>query len=104
MVGGSIASIRKAVTPAGGRAFEEGWCIAWRPAVPGLEPPGHLWRWELEPLGPARTRVVHTYDWTQLPDESERIVRARATTADRLQWSVDRLADLVESGAARPTG
>lgn len=83
--------------------FEEGRRIAWRPAEPGEQPPGHLWRWELEPLGPSRTRVVHTYDWTRLPDESKRLARARATTADRLQSSVDRLAELVESGATRPT-
>ena len=30
--------------------FEEGRLIAWRPSEPGQEPPGHLWRWELEPL------------------------------------------------------
>lgn len=29
--------------------FDEGRRIAWRPAEPGQEPPGHLWRWELEP-------------------------------------------------------
>ena len=29
--------------------FEEGRRIAWLPAEPGQEPPGHLWRWELEP-------------------------------------------------------
>lgn len=75
--------------------FEEGHRIAWRPAEPGQEPPGHLWRWELEPIDPSRTRVTHTYDWTQLTDES-RIARARATTADRLQASIDRLASLAE--------
>ena len=30
--------------------FEEDRRIAWRPAEPGAEPPGHLWRWELEPI------------------------------------------------------
>src|SRR6478609_3439788 len=29
--------------------FEEGRLIAWRPSVPGEQPPGHLWRWTLEP-------------------------------------------------------
>ena len=77
--------------------FEEGRRIAWRPAEPGAEPPGHLWRWELEPVDDGRTRVTHTYDWTRLTDE-QRLPRARATTADRLQASVDRLAALVESG------
>jgi uncharacterized protein YndB with AHSA1/START domain len=74
--------------------FEEGRRIAWRPAEPGGTPPGHLWRWQLEPEGDA-TRVVHTYDWTELADP-KRLERARATTADKLQASVDRLAGLVE--------
>jgi len=76
--------------------FEEGRRIAWRPAEPGAEPPGHLWRWELEPVHSGQTRVRHTYDWTRLTDE-QRLPRARATTAARLQASVDRLADLAES-------
>jgi uncharacterized protein YndB with AHSA1/START domain len=77
--------------------FAEGHRIAWRPAEPGHEAPGHLWRWELEPIDESRTRVTHTYDWTQLTDEN-RIPRARATTADKLQASLDRLAALVERG------
>ncbi len=60
-------------------------------------PPGHLWRWELEPVDPSHTRVTHTYDWTQLTDES-RFARARATTADSLRASLDRLAALAERG------
>lgn len=77
--------------------FQEGRRIAWRPAEPGQEPPGHLWRWELEPIGQSRTRVTHTYDWTQLTDEN-RFPRARATTRDRLQVSIDRLAALAAPG------
>ena len=50
--------------------FEEGRRIAWTPAEPGQAPPGHLWRWELEPAGTSRTRVTHTYDWTRLTDEN----------------------------------
>jgi uncharacterized protein YndB with AHSA1/START domain len=75
--------------------FEEGRRIAWTPAEPGKTPPGHLWRWELEPTGSSRTRVTHTYDWTRLTDEG-RLPRARATTADRLRASLDRLAALAE--------
>ncbi len=71
--------------------FDEARRIAWRPAEPGQEPPGHLWRWELEPIDASRTRVTHTYDWTQLTDEN-RLARARATTSDRLQASLARLA------------
>ena len=75
--------------------FEEGRRMAWTPAEPGRRPPGHLWRWELEPIGASRTRVTHTYDWTHLTDE-KRLPRARATTADKLQASLDRLAALAE--------
>ncbi|MEC3957666.1 SRPBCC family protein [Nocardia sp. CDC153] len=75
--------------------FEEGRRIAWLPSEPGKQPPGHLWRWELEPLGDNLTRVTHTYDWTNLRDEN-RMPRARATTADKLMASVDRLAALAE--------
>ena len=75
--------------------FEEGRRIAWRPAEPGQEPLGHEWRWELEPLDEDRTRVIHTYDWTDLRDE-QRYERARSTTAERLLASVDRLAGLAE--------
>ena len=75
--------------------FAEGRRIAWRPAEPGKEPPGHLWRWELEPAGESRTRVTHTYDWTRLTDRS-RVPRARKTTTDWLMASLDRLAALAE--------
>jgi uncharacterized protein YndB with AHSA1/START domain len=71
--------------------FVEGRRIAWTPSEPGQPPPGHLWRWDLEPLSDSRTRVTHTYDWTRLTDEN-RMPRARATTPDRLRASLDRLA------------
>lgn len=74
--------------------FDEGRRIAWRPAEPGLQPPGHLWRWELQPIDESRTRVTHTYDWSQLRDE-KRFTRARVTTADKLRSSLDRLATAV---------
>jgi uncharacterized protein YndB with AHSA1/START domain len=83
--------------------FEEGRRIAWRPAEPGQQPPGHLWRWELEPAGASRTRVTCTYDWTQLTDE-KRLPRARATTAERLLASLDRLAALAEGSAPSHPG
>jgi uncharacterized protein YndB with AHSA1/START domain len=75
--------------------FEEGRRIAWKPAEPGRKPPGHLWAWTLEPIAPSLTRVTHTYDWTQLTD-SKRLPRARATTVDKLEASLDRLAAIAE--------
>ena len=75
--------------------FEEGRRIAWLPSEPGRQPPGHLWRWELEPLSETRTRVTHTYDWSRLTDQN-RLPRARRTTTERLQASLDRLAEIAE--------
>ena len=76
--------------------FEEGRRIAWLPSEPDKEPPGHLWRWELEPVNETHTKVTHTYDWSHLTDEN-RFPRARSITADKLQASLDRLAELAES-------
>ena len=75
--------------------FEEGRLVAWQPSEPGQPSPGHLWRWELEPLGDMSTRVTHTYDWSGLTDE-KRFERARWTTSERLQASIDRLAEVAE--------
>ncbi len=75
--------------------FDEGQRIAWQPAERGQDPPGHLWRWELDSIDALSTRVTHTYDWTHLTDEG-RFARAQATTVDRLQDSLDRLAALAE--------
>ncbi|MCX8563221.1 SRPBCC family protein [Mycolicibacterium mucogenicum] len=75
--------------------FAEGRRIAWKPSEPGQPQPGHLWRWELEPIDDGHTRVTHTYDWTALTDE-KRLNRARQTSADWLQASLARLAALAE--------
>ncbi len=80
--------------------FTEGERIAWLPAPEGEQPPGHLWRWELESADEG-TLVIHTYDWTDLHDES-RLSRARATTPEKLRASIDRLAALAEREAAQP--
>jgi uncharacterized protein YndB with AHSA1/START domain len=76
--------------------FEEARRIAWHPSEVGHRQPGHLWRWELEPLGDERTLVTHTYDWTLLTD-GNRLPRARSTTTEKLSASLDRLAALAEA-------
>ncbi|CAN7209008.1 SRPBCC family protein [Mycolicibacterium frederiksbergense] len=75
--------------------FEEGRRIAWLPSEEGKAPPGHLWRWEIEPLGDGHSRVTHTYDWTNLTEE-KRLKRAQGITADNLAASIERLATLSE--------
>jgi uncharacterized protein YndB with AHSA1/START domain len=74
--------------------YDEGRRIAWRPSEVGAEPFGHLWRWELEPRDDGSTLVTHTYDWTQLTDET-RFGRARATQHENLMASLERLAEQV---------
>lgn len=76
--------------------FEEGRRIAWLPAEPDGQPPGHLWRWEVESVSETSSRVTHTYDWSQLSDPN-RLERARATTAGTLRSSLDNLARLAEN-------
>ena len=76
--------------------FIEGSQIAWRPAEPGKQPPGHLWRWKLEPINSTLTNVTHTYDWTALTD-SKRLERARSTTPEMLRESMDRLAEVART-------
>ena len=49
----------------------------------------------MTPVDDARTRVVHTYDWTNLTDE-KRLERARGTSSEKLRASLDRLAGLAE--------
>ena len=76
-------------------AFEEGRTVAWLTADGGHEPPGHIWRWDLEPLADGGTLVRHTYDWTGVTDEA-RWPRHRQTTSADLRASIDRLAALAE--------
>ena len=83
--------------------FDEGRRIAWMPSEVGMPRPGHLWRWELDPLDDSTTRVTHTYDWTRLTDAG-RFERARATTSGRLEGSLDRLARLAEGDDAGGDG
>ena len=75
--------------------FDEGHRIAWRPAQQDSPPPGHLWRWEVDPVDEGKTHVRHTYDWTALNDPT-RMERAKSTTAAMLQSSLDRLAGIAE--------
>lgn len=73
--------------------FDEGRLIAWKPAPVGEQPRGHIWRWELTPIDENTTLVRHIYDWSGLWDET-RFERAKATKAENLMASLDRLAEL----------
>jgi uncharacterized protein YndB with AHSA1/START domain len=79
--------------------YDEGRRIAWRPSEADRPPIGQLWRWELEPRDDGGTLVTHTYDWTQLTDET-RFPRARATQPENLMASLERLAAAVGAPTA----
>ncbi|PRZ13158.1 polyketide cyclase [Nesterenkonia sandarakina] len=78
--------------------FSEGQLIAWKPSEIGKAPSGHLWRWSLAATEDGDTEVTHTYDWSQLHDES-RLRRAKATSSEMLAQSVARLKTVVETSA-----
>ncbi len=71
--------------------FEEGTLIAWLPVYGGGEPFGHLWRWEVTPLGDAKTQVTQTYDWTELTVEQV-FPRAQSQDETYLKNSIEKLA------------
>ncbi len=75
--------------------FDDGHLIGWTPATAGEAPAGHRWRWEVEPIDDASSRVTHTYDWSGLTDPN-RVERARSTTGEWLQRSIDRLTQVAE--------
>ncbi|CAG7845145.1 putative protein [Pseudoclavibacter triregionum] len=79
--------------------FEEGKRIAWLPSPVGEQPRGHLWRWELEAIDDGLTRVTHTYDWTNLTDETS-FAKALSTTEASLDASIANLQQLAETGPA----
>lgn len=83
--------------------FQEGSLIAWAPYELGEVPPGHLWRWQLRGLNAETSELIHSYDWSALPDPA-RIERAKSTTWSNLYESLLRLKALVETHQAGPEG
>ena len=72
--------------------------LTWETARPGKHPTGLWWSWALEPLGPGRVRVTHTYDWSRVTDPAllARIGFPRIPE-DALRRTLDRLAAAVEA-------
>lgn len=76
--------------------FEEDRLIAWKPSEPGQPQPGHLWLWALTPAENGATQVTHTYDWSNLTDET-RFARAQSISPESLAGSIARLKTLAEA-------
>lgn len=73
--------------------FEPDRRIVWTTAREGRPPAGVQWGWTLEAVGPQETRVVHSYDWSNVVDPAvlARVSFPRVSAAD-LQTSVQHLA------------
>jgi uncharacterized protein YndB with AHSA1/START domain len=50
--------------------FDKDHLLVWASGDQGEQPTGVRWSWQLEPAAGGRTTVVHTYDWSQVEDQS----------------------------------
>jgi hypothetical protein len=80
--------------------FDEPRAIAWQPGQESSETGeldfgGWIWRYDLEPVGPARTSVTLTYDWSAVPQETREYIHFPPFAQDHLDNSLQHLSDLV---------
>ncbi|MFE9452317.1 SRPBCC family protein [Streptomyces sp. NPDC006739] len=72
-----------------------GWCTGQEKDDGRLELGGWLWRYDLAPLGPSRTEVTLTYDWSAVPGFiRERGIRFPPFGPEHLINSLHHLAEL----------
>lgn len=81
-------------------AFEEGCVVEWAVAPAGGEPLGWRWRYEFAAVGPSRTIVTLTYDWTGTPDANVRRFGVPLFDEDQLADSLRMLAAAAAEGDA----
>jgi uncharacterized protein YndB with AHSA1/START domain len=77
------------------REYVEGERIAWAPARADAQPVGHVWIWELQSEGDG-TVVVHTYDWSGVPEELRAQIPFPVVTEEQMGESIDKLAAAVD--------
>jgi hypothetical protein len=75
--------------------FEPQRAISWRPGYDAgdgiVRYGGWTWRYDLAPVGPDRTEVTLTYDWTDVSEESRRSGRFPPFPPDHLHNSLQHL-------------
>jgi hypothetical protein len=75
--------------------------IAWEPGYDtddgGLGFGGWIWRYDLTPLGPSRTRVTLSYDWSAVADVVRERIGFPPFPAEHLHNSLAHLAELVSA-------
>ena len=80
--------------------FDEPRAIAWQPGTESLETGelsfgGWIWRYDLEAIGPSRTTVTLTYDWSAVPPRVREYLQFPPFGQDHLDNSLQHLSDLV---------
>ncbi|WP_102144296.1 SRPBCC family protein [Mycobacterium hubeiense] len=93
--------------------FDRPRVIAWQPGaeprhIPGREASddstveygGWIWRYDLEPVGPGRTEVTLTYDWSRVPPQ-HRDIAFPPFPPQHLDNSLKHLAELAERHTSR---
>lgn len=76
--------------------------IEWQPGQASTETGevsfgGWTWRYELEPTGPAQTRVTLVYDWSAVPAEVREFIQFPPFGQDHLDNSLRHLSELATS-------
>ena len=80
--------------------YEPERAVGWAPAEPGQEPAGHTWIWRLTPIGPERTLVTETYDWSAFR-HTDMLEHLPVIGRAQMEESVERLAEaLCRSGGS----
>ncbi|MBV9660531.1 MAG: hypothetical protein JO337_05175 [Acidimicrobiales bacterium] len=81
------------------RVFHPPSSISWEPGNEARDGtvsfPGWIWRYDLNPAGPATTRVTLTYDWSAVPDPIRDHIGFPPFPADHLDNSLAHLAELI---------
>jgi hypothetical protein len=79
--------------------FDERRSIAWKPGTESAETGeltfgGWTWRYDLESVGPSRTTVTLTYDWSAVPPHIREYIRFPPFGREHLDRSLQHLAHL----------
>lgn len=77
-----------------------GWLTGYDKGDGQLEFGGWIWRYDLEPLGPAEAAVTLTYDWSAVPQFRREYIQFPPFGPDHLTNSLHHLAELAHRRSA----
>jgi hypothetical protein len=84
------------------RVFDPPGAISWEPGYDtgdgSLGFGGWIWRYDLDPTGPAKTKVTLSYDWSAVPETIRQNIQFPPFPPEHLDNSLAHLAQLATSG------